>query len=82
MYTDALYPFNKDKGKIPHIGKCNAQYQHRLGQELTESSPVGKNLGELVGEKLDMSQQCVLATQKANHIPGRIKRNVATSQGK
>ncbi|PKU46594.1 rna-directed dna polymerase from mobile element jockey- hypothetical protein [Limosa lapponica baueri] len=71
-------PLNKAKCKVLHIGWGNPKLNVRLGGEWIENSPEEKDFRVLVDQKLSISQQCVLAVQKANCILVCTKRSVAS----
>lgn len=45
----------KSKCQILHLGRGNLGYMYRLGNEMLRSSPTERDLGVLVGSKLNMS---------------------------
>jgi len=70
--------FDKATCKVLQLGRGNYQYQRRERDEGIESSPMEKDLGVLVDDKLHRSWQRALAAQKANHILACIRSSVAS----
>ena len=62
----------QEKCKVLHLGRKNPIHQCLLGAIQLVSNLAEKDLGVLVDTKLNMSQQCALATKRANGIFGCI----------
>ncbi|KAK4824361.1 LOW QUALITY PROTEIN: hypothetical protein QYF61_014021 [Mycteria americana] len=73
-----LMKFNKDKCKVFHLGKHNPGGQHRLGSTQLGSSSVERDLGVLVDNKLNMSEQCAAAAKQANRMLGCINKGITS----
>ncbi|XP_039563240.1 triadin isoform X6 [Passer montanus] len=74
-----LMKFNNAKCEVLHLVWDSPKNNFRLGREWKETSAGEKDLGLLVYERLDMTQQCVLEVKKAVCILGCIKSSVAST---
>ena len=70
--------FNTAKYRVLHLGQRNPRHGGQTGRAVLESSSAEKDLGFLMDDKLNISQQCALAARKANGILGSIVRGVAS----
>ncbi|KAJ7407796.1 rna-directed dna polymerase from mobile element jockey-like [Pitangus sulphuratus] len=71
-----LIKFNKAKREVLHMGRGTPKDKYRVGEEWIESDSAEKDLGVLMDERLDRSQQCAPAAQKSSCILGCIKTSV------
>ena len=68
--------------KVLYLGCSDLRYKYRQGEELTESSSVEKDLGVVVYEKLDTSQQVSTCSQEGQLCSGlHQKRGVQQGEG-
>lgn len=55
---------NEEKNRVLHLGRKNPMHRYMLGDTQLGSRLTEKDLGVLVATKLNISQQCALATKK------------------
>lgn len=71
-----LKKFSKAKCEVLHLDCGNPRHVYRSGKEVMERNPAKKDLGMVVGGKLNMSQQYELTAQKAKGIQRSVAKQV------
>ncbi|GAB0204198.1 hypothetical protein GRJ2_002885400 [Grus japonensis] len=75
-----LMNFRKYNCKVLHLGKHNPGVQHRLGSTWLENSSVERDLGVLVDNELNMSEQCAAVAKQANGMLDCINEGITTRE--
>ncbi|GAB0179637.1 mitochondrial enolase superfamily member 1 [Grus japonensis] len=78
LANKSFIKFNKYKCKVLHLGKHNPRMQHRMGSTWLEMSSVARDLGVLVDNKLNMSEECAAAAKKANRMLDCINKGITS----
>ena len=76
IIIDNKINFNQEKCKVLHLGIKNEKHKYKMGDIWLHSSPCERDLGVLVNNKVNISQQCDMAAKKANAILGCIGRSI------
>ena len=71
--------FNREKCKVLHLDIKNVKHKYKMGDTWLDSSIYERDLGVLVDNKLNMSQQCNMAAKKANSLLGCIARSIEST---
>jgi len=69
---------NKSKCWILHLGWSKVRHRCKLGEEWAERSPAQRDLGVLVGSRINRSQQPTLAARRSNRTLECIKHGMTS----
>ena len=69
-----LMLFNADKCMCVHYGHNNRHYDYFMDEDPIQTSHEEKDLGMIITDKLEVTEQCAKASKKANAMLGMINR--------